>query len=63
LRSAPGVILKENEATLSSVDAAVEEGVAVKLTTTAAGAKFWCVFDPARIAALAALWVAENLAQ
>ncbi len=62
LRDAPGIVLKENEATLSLVDAAVEEGVAVKLTTTATGAKFWCVFDPARIAALAALWVAENLA-
>jgi len=62
LRSAPGIILKENEATLSFVDAAVEEGVAVKLTTTPAGAKFWCVFDPARIAALTALWIAENLA-
>ena len=62
LRSAPGIILKENGAALSSVDAAVEEGVAVNLTITPAGAKFWSVFDPARIAALTALWIAENLA-
>ena len=61
LREAPGIVLVESGAGSSFVAAATQDAVVVKLTATAAGATLWCVFDPARVAALTALWIAENL--
>jgi hypothetical protein len=55
------VLVESGEAS-SLVDATRQEAVIVKLTNTAAGAALWAVFDPARLAALTALWIAETLA-
>jgi aspartate-semialdehyde dehydrogenase len=61
LRDAPGIVLVESGEASSFVDAATQEAVIAKLTVSPAGATLWCVFDPARVAALAALWIAETL--
>jgi aspartate-semialdehyde dehydrogenase len=61
LRDAPGIVLVESGEASSFVDAATQEAVIAKLTVAPAGATLWCVFDPARVAALAALWIAETL--
>jgi len=61
LRGAPGLVLVESGEASGSADAAGQEAVIVKLTVGPAGAALWCVFDPARIAALAAIWVAETV--
>jgi aspartate-semialdehyde dehydrogenase len=61
LREAPGLVLVESGEASSTVTAAGQEALIVKMTTSSAGATLWCVFDAARIAALAAIWVAETV--
>jgi aspartate-semialdehyde dehydrogenase len=61
LREAPGLILVESGEASGTVEAAGQEAVIVKLTTSRAGATLWCVFDAARVAALSAIWVAETV--
>lgn len=61
LRSAPGLMLVELERPPSVVDPAGSEAIAVKLDLGGNGASLWCVIDNARIAALCAVWAAENL--
>ncbi len=61
LRAAPGVLLVENEEPPSVVDAIGQEALLLSFTTGRVGSSLWCVFDNARRAALAALWVAECL--
>ena len=61
LHEAPGLVLVESGEASSSVTAAGQEALIVKLTTSSVGATLWCVFDAARIAALAAIWVAETV--
>ncbi len=63
LREAPGVLLIDDEAPefRGVVDAVGEDAVLVRAFEQAAGIALWCLFDSARLAALSALWVAENL--
>ena len=61
LRSAPGVLLIENEEPANVVDAIGQEALLTSLTSAPAGVSLWCAFDNARRAALAALWIAECL--
>jgi aspartate-semialdehyde dehydrogenase len=61
LRAAPGIILVENEEPATVVDAIEQEALLVSLYVGAGGTSLWCVFDNARRAALAALWIAECL--
>jgi len=61
LREAPGVLLIEEEMPPSVIDSAGQEAVVVNLKRASDGAALWCVIDNARLAALCALWVAENL--
>ena len=61
LREAPGVLLVENDEPPTVVDAIEQEALLLSLTQGAGGTSIWCVFDNARRAALAALWVAECL--
>jgi aspartate-semialdehyde dehydrogenase len=61
LRAAPGILLIENEEPPTVVDAIGQEALLVSLAGGPAGAALWCVFDNARRAALAALWIAECL--
>ncbi|HTW89934.1 MAG TPA: Asd/ArgC dimerization domain-containing protein [Candidatus Binataceae bacterium] len=61
LRAAPGLILIEDEMPPSAIDSAGQEGIAVSLHRNSNGAALWCVIDNARLSALCAVWVAENL--
>ncbi len=61
LREAPGVTLIEDEMPPSVIDSAGQEAVVVSLYRNPHGVALWCVIDSARLAALCALWVAENL--
>lgn len=61
LRGAPGLLLVEEKEPLGVIDALAQEAALVQVQVTPAGAVLWCVFDAARLAALAAVWVAENL--
>jgi aspartate-semialdehyde dehydrogenase len=61
LRAAPGVLLVENEEAPSVVDAIGQEALLLTYSPGTAGSSLWCVFDNARRAALAALWIAECL--
>ncbi|MGH7933509.1 MAG: hypothetical protein ACREQN_10115 [Candidatus Binataceae bacterium] len=61
LRAAPGVLLLEGGEPTGIVDAIGQEAILVRLDASAAGAALWCVYDSARLAALNALWIAENL--
>ena len=60
LRAFPGLILVESTESSGFVDAVGQEAIIVSLSQTAAGAALWCVFDAARLAALTAIWLAEQ---
>jgi len=62
LRSTPGVLLMEQGEPLSIMDAVGQEAIKVSAEPNALGARLWCVFDNTRLAALAAVWVAETFA-
>lgn len=61
LREAPGVFLVEGEEPPTVVEAIEQEALLISLSTTGGATSLWCVFDNARRAALAALWIAECL--
>jgi aspartate-semialdehyde dehydrogenase len=61
LRAAPGILLVENEEPATVVDAIEQEALLLSVNTGPNGTSIWCVFDNARRAALAALWIAECL--
>lgn len=61
LREAPGVLLVENEESPTIVDAIEQEALLLSVSEGAIATSIWCVFDNARRAALAALWIAECL--
>jgi len=61
LRGAPGILLVEDAEPLGIIDAVGQEAIFVRAEDTAAGLALWCTYDNARLAALAALWVAETL--
>jgi aspartate-semialdehyde dehydrogenase len=61
LREAPGILVVENEDPPTVVDAIEQEALLLSINRSAGGNSIWCVFDNARRAALAALWIAECL--
>jgi aspartate-semialdehyde dehydrogenase len=61
LREAPGILVVENEEPATVVDAIEQEALLLSLRRGGGGTSIWCVFDNARRAALAALWIAECL--
>jgi aspartate-semialdehyde dehydrogenase len=61
LREAPGVLVVENEDPPTVVDAIEQEALLINVSRGPQGTSIWCVFDNARRAALAALWIAECL--
>lgn len=61
LRAAPGVFLVEGEEPPAVVEAIEQEALLISLSTAGGATSVWCVFDNARRAALAALWIAECL--
>jgi aspartate-semialdehyde dehydrogenase len=63
LRASPGLLLiEEGERDFRGVvDTVGQEAVMVRLFEQPAGLVIWCMFDNARLSALSALWVAENL--
>ncbi|HTT75105.1 MAG TPA: hypothetical protein VMF50_03905 [Candidatus Binataceae bacterium] len=61
LRAAPGVLLIEGDDPAGLVDAIGQEATVVRMRQGNGGALIWAVFDNARMAAFAALWIAESL--
>jgi aspartate-semialdehyde dehydrogenase len=61
LREAPGLLLEEG-GPAGLVDVVNQDAVVVSISQEKPAWIVWCAFDNARVAALAALWVAENLA-
>jgi aspartate-semialdehyde dehydrogenase len=61
LRAAPGVLLIEGDDPAGFVDAIGQEAMIVRMRAGNGGAVIWSVFDSARMAAFAALWIAESL--
>ncbi len=62
MRSAPGILLLEDDAPAAGViDAIGQEAASVRGAARPGGVVVWCVFDAARLAALSAVWVAESL--
>ncbi len=61
LREAPGILVVENEDPPTVVDAIEQEALLLSVSRDPQGTSIWCVFDNARRAALAALWIAECL--
>jgi len=63
LMEAPGLLLVEDQAPefRGVVDAVGEDAILVRALHRPPGVALWCLFDSARLAALPALWVAENL--
>lgn len=61
LRGAPGVLLVEDEAPPSVVDAIGQEALLITVEPAGTGQGLWCAFDNARNAALSAVWIAECL--
>jgi aspartate-semialdehyde dehydrogenase len=61
LRAAPGVLLIEGEDQAGFVDAVGQEAMIVRMRPGSGGAIIWAAFDSARMAAFAALWIAESL--
>ncbi len=61
LRSAPGLIVTDNEDATGFVDAVGQEGAIARVGLNDTGATIWCTFDAARLAALTAVWIAEAL--
>jgi aspartate-semialdehyde dehydrogenase len=61
LRAAPGVLLIEGEDPAGFVDAIGQEAMIVRMRPASGGAVIWAVYDSARMAAFAALWIAESL--
>jgi aspartate-semialdehyde dehydrogenase len=61
LRAAPGLLLVERDEPLGIIDAVGQDAILVRADQTPSGPSLWCVFDNSRLAALTAVWAAENL--
>jgi aspartate-semialdehyde dehydrogenase len=61
LRTAPGILFLEDTRPVSVVDALGQEAIVVKLDRQPGGTALFAAFDNARLAALIAIWIAENL--
>ncbi len=61
LRAAPGILLVEDQKPLGIIDALGQEAVMVRMDESPGASTLFCVFDNARLAALNALWIAENV--
>ncbi len=61
LRTAPGILFLEGREPLGVADALGQEAILVRMERHAAGTTLFSAFDNARLAALIAIWIAENL--
>ncbi len=61
LRAAPGILLVEDRKPLGVIDALGQEAIVVRMDESECGVALFCALDNARLAALNALWIAENL--
>ncbi|HLX36414.1 MAG TPA: hypothetical protein VKR29_01390 [Candidatus Binataceae bacterium] len=61
MRAAPGILFLEDSRPVGVIDALGQEAIVVKLNRQSGGASLFAAFDNARLAALIAIWIAENL--
>ncbi len=61
LRAAPGILLIEDNRPIGVIDALGQEALVVRLDRQPGGTALFAAFDNARLAALIAIWIAENL--
>ena len=61
LRAAPGILFVEDSRPCGVIDALGQEAIVVKLDRQPSGTALFAAFDNARLAALIAIWIAENL--
>ncbi|MGH7864753.1 MAG: hypothetical protein ACREQB_07175, partial [Candidatus Binataceae bacterium] len=61
LRAAPGLLMVEAGQPLGIADAVGQEAIIVRVDNLLDGVALWCVLDNTRLAALLAMWIAENL--
>jgi aspartate-semialdehyde dehydrogenase len=61
LKSAPGVLLIEGTEAIGVIDALGQEAIVVRIDRQPGGTAIFAAFDNARLAALIAIWIAENL--
>jgi aspartate-semialdehyde dehydrogenase len=61
LRAAPGILFVEDKEPMGVIDALGQEAIVVKLDRQPSGTALFAAFDNARLAALIAIWIAENL--
>ena len=61
LRAAPGILFVEDQEPMGVVDALGQEAIVAKLDRQPSGTALFAAFDNARLAALIAIWIAENL--
>lgn len=59
LSAAPGMLLLEDQDPAGIVDAMSQEAICASARIGLSGLALWCVFDSARRAAMAAIWLAE----
>jgi aspartate-semialdehyde dehydrogenase len=61
LRAAPGILFVEDSRPIGVIDALGQEAIVAKLDRQPGGTALFAAFDNARLAALIAIWIAENL--
>jgi len=61
MRAAPGILFLEDSRPVGVIDALGQEAIVVKLDRQPGGTSLFAAFDNARLAALIAIWIAENL--
>jgi hypothetical protein len=61
MRAAPGILFVEDNRPVGVIDALGQEAIVVRLNRQPSGASLFAAFDNARLAALIAIWIAENL--
>jgi hypothetical protein len=61
LRAAPGILFVDDSRPIGVIDALGQEAIVVKLNRQPSGTSLFAAFDNARLAALIAIWIAENL--
>jgi aspartate-semialdehyde dehydrogenase len=61
LRAAPGILFVEDNKSIGVIDALGQEAIVVKMDRQPSGTTLFAAFDNARLAALIAIWIAENL--
>ncbi len=61
LRAAPGLLFAEDKQPVGVIDALGQEAIVVRMDRQPSGTAIFAAFDNARLAALIAIWIAENL--